>query len=74
MTGSSGRQRVSAETIAKYKMPIPTPEDVKLFKDVMAPIMDFNCKLSLENKTLAALRDTLLPKLMSGELKIPQEV
>jgi type I restriction enzyme S subunit len=24
-----------------------------------------------QNRTLAALRDTLLPKLMSGELKVP---
>ena len=27
-----------------------------------------------QNQTLSTLRDTLLPKLMSGELRVPEEI
>lgn len=74
MTGSSGRQRVSAESIANYKMPIPSLELSKRFHEIAAQIMASNCNRSLENRILSTLRDTLLPKLMSGEIEIPQEV
>ena len=45
-------------------------EIVKHFGDVVLPLIKqilFNCK---ESRRLAELRDTLLPKLMSGELKV----
>ena len=45
-------------------------EIVKHFGDVVLPLIKqilFNCK---ESRRLASLRDTLLPKLMSGELKV----
>ena len=37
----------------------------------MAPIFERMKTADLESKTLAELRDTLLPKLISGELRIP---
>jgi type I restriction enzyme S subunit len=36
----------------------------------MQPIFTKQEKLEEENKNLTTLRDTLLPKLMSGEIKI----
>lgn len=74
MTGSSGRQRVSADSIASYKMPIPSLELCEKFHEIAEQVMTSNCNRSLENRTLSILRDTLLPKLMSGEIQIPQEV
>ena len=74
MTGSSGRQRVSADSIASYKMPIPSLELCEKFHEIAEQVMTSNCNRSLENRTLSKLRDTLLPKLMSGEIQIPQEV
>lgn len=74
MTGSSGRQRVSADSIASYKMPIPPLELCEKFHEIAEQVMTSNCNRSLENRTLSKLRDTLLPKLMSGEIQIPQEV
>ena len=48
----------------KYQIMISkTLEDIQITKD----------KNFLENKTLAALRDLLLPKLMSGEIEVPIE-
>lgn len=74
MTGSSGRQRVSADSIASYKMPIPSLKLCEKFHEIAGQIMASNCNRSLENRTLSTLRDTLLPKLMNGEIQIPQEV
>ena len=45
---------------------------VKRFGDIVLPIIKTILSNSLENAKLANLRDTLLPKLMSGELKISE--
>jgi type I restriction enzyme S subunit len=70
MNGSSGRQRVSSDTIGRYKLHIPNTESVREFAEIAAPITESIRQNALENRNLAALRDTLLPKLMSGELSV----
>ena len=37
---------------------------------IMEPLIDAIISRSLENRKLAVLRDTLLPKLISGELRV----
>ena len=70
MNGSSGRQRVSAETIGKYPIAIPPKVQIESIASYYKGIMDNVKKNGLESRRLASLRDTLLPKLMSGELKV----
>ena len=70
MNGSSGRQRVSGADIANFPMPHITLEESNKFAEIAMPIMDVIRNNSLENRHLATLRDTLLPKLMNGEIKI----
>ena len=41
------------------------------FSSLTDPILNKQAKNFKENETLKELRDTLLPKLISGELKIP---
>lgn len=70
MNGSSGRQRVSAETVGQYRLSLFDKHSLVLFKEVVSPMflkMRYN---SLENMRLAELRDALLPKLMSGEIDV----
>ena len=70
MNGSSGRQRVSAETVGQYRLPLFDKHSLVLFREVVSPMflkMRYN---SLENMRLAELRDALLPKLMSGEMDV----
>ena len=69
MNGSSGRQRVSGADIANFSMPHITLEESNKFAEVVMPMMDVIRNNSLENRHLATLRDTLLPKLMNGEIK-----
>lgn len=70
MNGSSGRQRVSADTVGQYRLPKLSREDFDEFGNAVAPLflkMRYN---SLENMRLTELRDTLLPRLISGEIDV----
>ena len=70
MNGSSGRQRVSAETIGKYELPKLTNSEMREFASVAPEMFDVCYNNALENIRLANLRDTLLPHLMSGEIDV----
>lgn len=71
MTGTSGRQRVQADSVAAFKLAAPSNEAVwDAFSTVVAPAF-MSVKANAESiATLAQLRDTLLPKLISGELRL----
>lgn len=43
------------------------------FFEIIQPLLDSIINRSNENKALMALRDSLLPKLMSGEIRVPIE-
>ena len=70
MNGSSGRQRVSGDTIGRYQLHIPSSESVRKFAEIATPFMESIRQNALESRNLATLRDTLLPRLMSGELSV----
>ena len=70
MNGSSGRQRVSAETIGTYELPVISQEDMAILETIAKEALNKIKYNSLENIRLSEIRDTLLPKLMSGEFKI----
>lgn len=69
MNGSSGRQRVSAETIGQFVLPQISKSDLSVFGLNVAPMFrKIQCNF-FENLHLAAIRDALLPKLMNGEIR-----
>ena len=70
MNGSSGRQRVSGDTIGKYMIPIIDNDALREFSDFASPSMNVIKNNSFENRSLAATRDALLPLLLSGGLRI----
>lgn len=51
---------------------LPTTEEISEFDNTIAPIMHQIAKNANENRKLSMLRDTLLPKLLSGEISINQ--
>jgi len=71
MTGTTGRQRVPAECLKNFTFAVPPTELAERFgqfaKSVFAQIKSHD----EESRTLAELRDALLPKLLSGELRVP---
>ena len=54
----------------KAKVSIPDEENMEKINSLMEPIFNQIISNELESRRLAALRDTLLPRLMSGELKV----
>ena len=70
VNGATGsHQRFHANDTLKFRLPF-NKEAIKHFDRIVNPILGEKEKLERENRNLAKLRDTLLPKLMSGELKI----
>jgi type I restriction enzyme S subunit len=70
MTGTSGRQRVPAQSLDHYRIVVPTKNIAAAFGRLAHSVMNKIRANSQQNATLAALRDTLLPKLLSGEITI----
>jgi type I restriction enzyme S subunit len=70
MTGTSGRQRVPSECFNTFHLAVSSPEIARRFDELTAPLMSKIKSNAHESRTLAALRDTLLPKLLSGELTV----
>ena len=64
------QQKVSQQNLKKVPAIIPSKEALCDFDEVIQPIFSQIRNLRAENEHLESLRDTLLPKLMSGELDI----
>ena len=70
MTGTSGRQRVPAESLAHFRVAVPPRLIAEAFGRAVRPRFARVSAAVHESRTLAALRDALLPKLISGELRV----
>ena len=68
MTGTSGRQRVPSECFNSFWLAVPPPTIAERFDELTEPIMAKIKSNAYQSHTLATLCDTLLPKLLSGEL------
>ena len=64
------QQKVSQQNLKKVPAIIPSKEALCAFDEVIQPIFSQIRNLRDENERLRSLRDTLLPKLMSGEFDI----
>lgn len=64
------QQKVSQQNLKKVPAIIPSKETLSAFDDLIQPIFAQIRNLRDENANLADLRDTLLPRLMSGELDV----
>ena len=62
---------VKPSDIHDFELLIPDKESIYDFQDKVKPFFDKIASIQKENSFLSLLRDTLLPRLMSGELEIP---
>ena len=66
------RQNFPFEAFKMFPMVVP-PMDLQLeFEKIAKPIEEKIAKLKEENEVLAEIRDTLLPKLMNGEISLEE--
>ena len=70
---NSGVQvNLSTDAIKSAKMVIGSKEINLNFDDIVKPLYDNIFQNKIENQTLTQLRDTLLPKLISGEVRLKE--
>ena len=56
--------------LTNAKLAVPPQLLLRALDDFIAPLIESVWRRSVQSRTLAALRDTLLPKLISGEMRI----
>ena len=62
---------MSAPDIKGFQILIPPLNAMQAFERIAEPLTERVEANICESGTLAAMRDTLLPKLISGELRVP---
>ena len=63
---------VKPSDIHDFELVIPDKESIYEFQDKVKPFFDKIAAIQKENSRLSLLRDTLLPRLMSGEMEVPE--
>ena len=66
---TTGLGHVTAQDMKRLHVAFPTKPILQAFQRAVQPVFDMSFTTLTESRTLAALRDALLPKLLSGELK-----
>lgn len=69
---TTGLGHVTAADMKRLLVCYPPRDILAAFDSVVAPIYDRSFSNELEIRILANLRDTLLPKLLSGALRAPE--
>ena len=61
---------IQRKHLTDARIAVATPEGMKAFDIALAPLFDQMVSNAQQSRSLAQLRDTLLPKLISGELRV----
>lgn len=68
----STQKYISLTELRNLPIRIPSDEDLQEYNELISPIYGQIITLSKENQWLTELRDTLLPKLMNGEIDVSE--
>lgn len=69
MNSGSAVPSMTTDILNSMKLVIPTAEWLEKFEQILLPLYSQMFQNAAQSKTLAQLRDTLLPKLMNGEIE-----
>ena len=70
MAQGSAQPNLSATQILSFQINLPSKNVLSAFEDAIKFCMDKMMLNQHQNQTLATLRDTLLPKLISGQIRV----
>lgn len=72
VAGSKGTKmpRGDKQQIMTYPIYVPTNDELDEYNAIAMPILDDIYRNTMENSNLSSLRDTLLPRLISGEVDV----
>lgn len=69
-TGSTGQTELPRDRVKMLKLLLPDNISLSRFNSIITPMASTIISNQEENQKLASLRDTLLPKLMSGKIDV----
>jgi type I restriction enzyme S subunit len=72
MSGTSGRQRIQNDVLGRYLLASPSTSVATAFGEITTPVQQKIAANHVHAQTLAFLRDTLLPRLISCQLRLPE--
>ena len=64
--------RTNWQDMSRYKIAMPDSRIAEVFSSFSRKVVEMIRQNILQSKTLAAMRDALLPKLLSGELRLKE--
>lgn len=71
-TGSTGQTELPRDRVKAMELILPDRDTLSKFNELVIPMTDVVVSNQKENARLSQLRDTLLPKLMSGEIDVSE--
>jgi type I restriction enzyme S subunit len=72
MSGTSGRQRVQTDVLTTFRVAVPSSAVAEAFGTLVKPLQRAITSNHSTAVTLGVVRDTLLPRLISGQLRLPE--
>jgi len=66
---SNSHQRIRPKDFMRKSIPLPPPAHRQAFSDLVKPMLDLVASHRQESRQLAAVRDCLLPRLLSGSIR-----
>ena len=64
------QQHINKDDVNSFRMSVPDAETMRKYDSTVRPMFEMIANKTFESRALAAMRDALLPKLMSGELAV----
>ena len=71
-TGSTGQTELPRDRVKAMELTLPDEDTLSKFNELVIPMTDAIVSNQKENARLSQLRDTLLPKLMSGKIDVSE--
>ena len=68
--GKAAQPGLNQQELLTVNIPLLAKENIEKFEETVSPLMNNIAENALENRNLATIRDTLLPKLMNGEIEV----
>lgn len=73
LASGSVQKGVRMRDLKNYKLPLPDSKLINQFSEMIKPLIYKQKQLMKENKSLGSIKDYILPKLMSGEIRVQIE-
>lgn len=70
--GKAAIPGINQSDVRELKLAVPNEEVLIAFDELTSPLISKIFSNAMQAKTLATLRDTLLPRLISGQLRLPE--